>query len=380
MSETDSRGASGTGNESAGALLPRIYGDEAGNTGPELLDPNQPVFALAFTDLTPDEARSVLATIDTAASEVHVADLLRRKGGATRLQRFFDHPLMTPSRVRTYVTHKEHMVVTKIVDLLIENVAHGLDFDLYRDGLNIVLGNRIYAVLHELVDAPGRLAFLRSFVAMVRRPDDTTIETFYRQAADLRQAIDPQHHEVCDEFFVPLFFSQGIVRDVLDGSRNDRYTLDPIIPSTFVLAYEWAKKYPQGLKLIHDDAKTLRLKEPELRVFMSERLAGVEVGYDERQHPAQLPIRELAFASSHSEPSIQVADVVAGLTMRAFAARARGKTGAAVDQLIALSPQRFVTGGIWPTDDFTPEALDLKSHGGMHPINAYPALLADPDG
>ncbi len=380
MSDTESPGSSATHSERTSDPVPLVYGDEAGNTGPELLDPNQPVFALAFTDLTPDEARSVLATIDTAASEVHVADLLRRKGGATRLHQFFDHPLVTPSRVRTYVTHKEHMVVTKIVDLLIENVAHSLDFDLYRDGLNIVLGNRIYAVLHELVDAPRRLTFLRSFVALARRTDDATIETFYRQAAELRQAIDPQHHEVCDEFFVPLMFSQAIVRDVFDGSRNDRYTLDPIIPSTFVLAYEWAKKYPQGFKLVHDDAKTLRLKEPELRVFMSERLAGIEVGYDERKHPAQLPIRELAFASSHSEPSIQVADVVAGLTMRAFAARAQGKTGAAVDQLIALSPQRFLAGGIWPTDDFTPKALGLKSHRGMHPINAYPALLADPDG
>jgi hypothetical protein len=380
MSDTKSPGASGTDNESTGEPLPLVYGDEAGNTGPELLDPHQPVFALAFTDLTRDEARSVLATIDTAASEVHLAELLRRRGSPTRLQKFFDHPLMTPSRMRTYVTHKEHMVVTKIVDLLIENVAHSLDFDLYRDGLNIVLGNRIYAVLHELVDAPRRLAFLRSFVAMVRRADDTTIEAFYRQAAELRQAIDPQHHEVCDEFFVPLFFSQSIVRDVFDGRRNDKYTLDPIISNTFVLAYEWAKKYSHGFKLIHDDAKTLRLKEPELRTFMSERLAGVEVGYDQRKHPAQLPIRDLAFAPSHSEPSIQVADVVAGLTMRAFAARAQGKTGTAVDQLVALSPQRFLTGGIWPTDDFTPEALGMKFQGGVHPINASPALLADPDG
>jgi hypothetical protein len=380
MPDTESPEAPGTDDKSTGDPLPVVYGDEAGNTGPELLDPNQPVFALAFTDLTRDEAQSVLATIDTAASEVHVADLLRREGGATRLRKFFDHPLMTRSRVRTNVTHKEHMVVTKIVDLLIENVAHSLDFDLYRDGLNIVLGNRIYAVLHELVDTPRRLAFLRSFVAMARRPDDTTIETFYREAAELRQAIDPRHHEVCDEFFVPLFFSQGIVRKVFDGSRNDRYTLDPIIPTAFVLAYEWAQTHPQGFKLIHDDAKTLRLKEPELRLFMSERLAGVEVGYDERKHPARLPIRELAFATSHSEPSIQVADVVAGVTMRAFAARAQGRTGAAVDSLIALSPQRFLTGGIWPTDDFTPEALGMKFQGGVHPINAYPALLADPDG
>lgn len=60
--------------------LRNYYGDEAGNTGPDLLDAAQPVFALAFTDFTREEATELLSTVSTKADEVHLADMLRRKG------------------------------------------------------------------------------------------------------------------------------------------------------------------------------------------------------------------------------------------------------------------------------------------------------------
>ncbi|MCR5883724.1 DUF3800 domain-containing protein [Rhizobacter sp. J219] len=354
-----------------------VYGDEAGNTGPELLDPQQPVFVLAFTDYAVGEAQTLLSTIATNAAEVHLTALLRRRSGLARLAQFFSHPLMEPSRVRTFVINKEYMVVTKVVDLLIENVAHEMNFDLYQDGLNIVMANRIYAVLHELVGPEQRLAFLRSFVSMVRQASDSNIAGFYQQLGLLTSAIPSIHREVCDEFLLPLDFSRTIVRDVLDGESNDKYTLDPIIPSTFSLAYEWAKRHPNGFALVHDEAKTLRLKEHQLRLFMDSRLSGIEVGYDERKHPAQLPIRDIRFAASHEEPSIQVADVVAGVTMRAFAKRVDGSQRAEEDEFSSFHLQRFLAGGIWPTDDYTPEDLGMRYQGGLHPVDAYSSILGE---
>lgn len=354
--------------------LRTIYGDEAGNTGPDLLDAAQPVFALAFTDFTREEADELLMTVGTKANEVHLADLLRRKGGVARLRPLFDHPAMQGDRVRCYVVNKEHMVVTKIVDLLIENVAHSVGFDLYRDGLNIVLGNRMYAALRELVTPERRKEFLMSFATMVRAPSAANTRQFYATATLLFQAIEPQYHAACEDFVVPILASETIVGSVIE--QNDKFTLDPIIPSAFSLAYEWAKKYPEGLSLVHDDAKTLKIKETDFRLFMSERLEGIDVGYDVRRHPARLPIREISFASSADEPAIQIADVVAGVMMRAFAARV-GNAAAAriVEELDTLRPVRFLAGGIWPLDEYTPEDVDLKFEGGIHPIDGYSSLL-----
>ncbi|KGE79925.1 hypothetical protein LW14_26200 [Rhizobium sp. H41] len=62
---------------------PRLIScDEAGYTGPKLLDDNQPYFAYAAIDLTPDEARKIVS--DTRAKH-HIqapelkASLLRKR-------------------------------------------------------------------------------------------------------------------------------------------------------------------------------------------------------------------------------------------------------------------------------------------------------------
>lgn len=355
--------------------LRTIYGDEAGNTGPDLLDAAQPVFALAFTDFTREEATELLSTVSTKADEVHLADMLRRKGGVARLRPLFDHPAMQGDRTRCYVVNKEHMIVTKIIDLLVENVAHRAGFDLYRDGLNIVLGNRMYAALHALVGPEQRREFLLSFANMVRMPSTANTQRFYESAKLLLQRIEPQYREACEDFFVPIFASEAIAGDIIQ--QNDKYTFDPIIPSAFSLAYEWSRKYPDGLALVHDDAKTLKTKEADFRLFMSERLEGLEVGYDSRRHPARLPIREISFASSTDEPAIQIADVVAGVTMRAFAARVGNRAAVRIaEDLDDLQPARFLAGGIWPLDEYTADEVGVKYEGGIHPVNVYSELLS----
>lgn len=224
--------------------LQLIYGDEAGNTGPALLDPAQPIFTYAMTDLTPDEARDALACLGLNAAEVHSTALFRRKGGIDRLARFFAHSAVQPARVGVFVIHKKHMVVTKMIDLLVENLAHR------------------------------------------------------------------------------------------EGKRDD------------------------------------------LELFMREDLEGIEIGYDRRRHPARLPIRELIFCSSEDEPSIQVADIVAGVVTRygaPFAGLAAGK--ARSDELLQLNPDSFMVGNVWPTLDVTPNQIGTRHDGGTHPVNAYSELL-----
>lgn len=121
--------------------LPVLYGDEAGNTGPNLLDPDQPTFAHAITDLQAGDAAEALACLELNSAEIHSTSLFRRKGGIGRLVRFFDHPVIRPERVSVFLIHKKHMVITKMIDLLVETLAHRDGVDLYKDGANIALGN-----------------------------------------------------------------------------------------------------------------------------------------------------------------------------------------------------------------------------------------------
>lgn len=354
--------------------LPILYGDEAGNTGPFLLDADQPTFAYAVTDLQPGEAAEALACLELNSAEVHSTSLFRRKGGMDRLVRFFQYPAVSPDRMSVFLIHKKHMVVTKMIDLLVENLAHRDGVDLYQDGANIALGNYASMMIESFLSTAQQAQLLGSFVEMFKHQTQETVDAFYEIVGDTMRGLPSKQEELFATFMAPIFMSHTIISDVFRG--NDKFTLDPIVPSLFSLAYHWSKKYPGGFVMKADEAKTLALKRDEIALFMAQHLEGITVGYDRRKHPARLPIRELIFCKSHIEPSIQVADIVAGVVTRyvaPFAGLLSGKKRS--DELAQFNPESFLIGSVWPSRDMTPQTLGTNHEGGLHPVNVYPNLL-----
>lgn len=351
-----------------------LFGDEAGNTGPTLLDAAQPVFTYAITDLSREEAADVLATLKVNATEAHSTSLFRRKNVIERLEPFFAHPAIGPDRVSVYVIHKKHMLVSKIIDLLVESLAYRDGVDLYEDGANIAMANLATQLIESFLDHRQQQHLLGGFVQMLKAPSPDTVDKFYQSVHQTLHELPINCRPVFDIFMLPIVLSEEIIFDVL--RHNDKFTLDPIVPSLFSLAYHWGKKYPEGFILRTDEAKTLARKQEDLEMFMAEHLEGVAVGYDRRRHPARLPIRKIEFCASESEPSIQIADIVAGVVMR-YGAPFAGLTGGRErsDQLAQFEPDRFMAGNVWPTADITPDQLGTKYEGGIHPVNAYPDLL-----
>lgn len=111
---------------------------------------------------------------------------------------------MQGDRTRCYVVNKEHMIVTKIIDLLVENVAHRAGFDLYRDGLNIVLGIYVRGP-PRTCRLEQRREFLRlspTWFGCLRQP---TRRAFTSLQGCCFSSTQPQYREACEDFFVPIF-------------------------------------------------------------------------------------------------------------------------------------------------------------------------------
>lgn len=80
---------------------PVVYFDEAGNTGAQLLDPEQPVFTLASVDFTDEECEQLLAIVRTPqATDAKFTALRKSASGQARLLNFIRSPLLTPSRAK----------------------------------------------------------------------------------------------------------------------------------------------------------------------------------------------------------------------------------------------------------------------------------------
>lgn len=79
---------------------PKIYFDEAGNTGSNLLDPEQPFFVLASTNFSDDEVNELVNIFETNSEELHFLNLRKSPKHQAKLLEFFNHDLITTATVK----------------------------------------------------------------------------------------------------------------------------------------------------------------------------------------------------------------------------------------------------------------------------------------
>src|SRR5690606_14024223 len=155
----------------------------------------------------------------------------RRRGGIVRLARFFAHPSVQPSRVSVFVIHKKHMVVTKMIDLLVENLAHRDGIDLYKDGGNIAMGNLATMMIESFLPPESQARLLNTFIQVLKLPSEESVAERYAGVHQTMRELPARKRRLFEDFMIPIAASRRIIFDVLDG--NDKFSLDPIIPSVF---------------------------------------------------------------------------------------------------------------------------------------------------
>lgn len=318
--------------------------DEAGQTGENLLDSMQPIFALASVDLDEGEALELLGTW---RGEAHFVTAKRSRIGRARVVRLLD--TLPKHRVKVVAVHKPFMVTAKIIDELYEPILHTSGIDAYADGSLIALANVWHFTCDPCV-GPGVLPDLhRLFVDAIRERSREAMEAFYACIGDAvvnARCEVPAMREIwlnSAERFAELLEQQQLP------------LLEPGVPAAQALVYEWAKAHPDGFEVRHDRRNQL-----------DDWIAHLSTFYDQNKPPAEftfpngvtirLPVPVASFESADSDqhPSIQVADIVASAV--SFVLRPQ-KPGTAAEQfaaeLTATPMLDFVASelSIWPNQD-----------------------------
>jgi hypothetical protein len=147
-----------------GLMNAQVGFDESGNTGQDLLNLAQPVYALASVHLPETEARELLRGGD---GEPHFVKCKRSSRGRAQIMEILTSPAFTPASVKVSVMHKSFMLTSKLVDLLIEPVLRSFGVDMYSNGAHLATSNLLHTIWP--VFAPKAFAELQSkFVAMFR--------------------------------------------------------------------------------------------------------------------------------------------------------------------------------------------------------------------
>lgn len=353
--------------------VPTIFLDESGNTGANLFDKQQPFFTMAGVNFSQREAERLLALVDSKSTkEVHFSVLKRRPSGQDAVVRMLKHSLIERANVKVCVIQKPFMITTKIVDVLIEDMAFETGFDLYENGANIALSNMLHYCLPAFCGEANVEVMQQRFIDMVKKRDAESISSFYESVETLKT-------NCSNEGFLSDLNLILATRRFIDGAlaNVDRTTLDPLIPTLFNQFVEWGKEYPKGFHVIHDESKTLGSERQIFEDFMAQYSGEeMELGYDRRKFNLPLKGKSLSFGTSHAHPQLQVADVVASAVSYWANGVARGETDDVFfKKLDQLNLRKLIINLIWPSLDVTPESLGTVHDGGTNAANGSAYFL-----
>ncbi len=333
-------------------LLPVVYADESSNSGQNLLDPDQPVFALAGVHLSDELSASIVdevrSQLPPTQGEPKYGSLARSSRGRRALKRVFEG--LPEGSVRSYLLDKRFMVITKLVDVLVEPLADA-------DGLNLYerQGGRALAELLRmgglaLGDAAAFHQMLQAFVDWVRQRVAT--DDLFTAITAYKVSIPEKHMD-----FASWIEVLECCRDVADATAVDLATgeqrdiLDPAVPALYCLCTSFGEAVGR-FRLVHDTSKVIDRNAMLLR--MAHLLPDLA-------RPGRFndpfPAVQIDFADSTSHPQLQVADWAAG-AVRQWAAHLAVGGGDRFSEELADVVQPWVVGAVWPTG-----TVDLHASG-----------------
>lgn len=308
----------------------KIFFDESGFTGDDLLNPEQPYFCVASSIIGDDEASDLLRHCFPRyrANEFKFTAIWRRESHRAGLREFARALPKLSERVFVWIIDKRFCLLTKMVDYLVEPLAYGSGFDFYKDGwaqryLNTVHQDILRYGSEELYSAtvtvwdrlarypsPESLAavknFLRTESLRVSPPIDNLYKLLHRGAE---------------------YFEAGN-KNIEDFRDTNEIQLTSVLTSVI----HWRQRRSEAFEIAHDASSNF-FKQRDLWS------AATRNDLSPREHllgdgsTVQFPLRVQSTNAVFSENSaaIQLCDVMAGL----FAKAARGFEGRPIDSFMA---------------------------------------------
>lgn len=285
-----------------------IYFDEAGYTGSDLTNSEQPYFALASIRMTDDDVIRMKKDIGYYewGKELHFIKMYKNFQGRAMLDKIFNHPLIDDNHVLPSFAHKRYCVYAHIVNILVETMYYNQGVNLYEGAKNLILANGLYyfATLHPNKDLVTE--FENCFVTMVREPSVESIANFYRTTDKLRYNADTK-----DGFFDMLSEIPPTIQYIKEALTNKKFYIDLTIPLFSVSIQEWYKRTGVKDNVLFDSSEPFFANREFMEQLRDMEIEETLVGYGKEKHIYPLPVGNMEIAKSHVEFGIQLADVFA---------------------------------------------------------------------
>jgi hypothetical protein len=283
------------------------YFDESANSGENLLDLDQPVFALAAVCLNAADAAVLLQSMQSRlphrSGEPKYSKLAKNPAGRAAVLSALES---LPAGVAfVFLAHKRFMIVSKMIDLLVVELAHPDGYDMYADGSAVALANLAYLTWPTLGDADAFANMLDAFVEALRPSRPTSLDDFFDAVTAYRATTRDGLGGHVDLLTAARGHAEALVRAIASKQVTD--SLDPALPCLVSLCRGVAETIGT-FHLVHDHSKIVAKHTPQL--LNLDALPPVTPNLPS----TKLPVADITFADSATTPQLQVADWVAGAT------------------------------------------------------------------
>jgi len=332
--------------------LPVVYADETHNTGENLLDDDQPVFAVGGVHLADDLVLEVVERVKRTrprgAGEPKYQTLSRRPVSRELLLSVLSE--LPNGAAKVVIANKRYMTICKIIDLMAEPMMYEAGYNMLADGSAKSLANLVFFFGPRPGNTDMFDAMLHAFIN-VMRTGLAGVERYASATESYLATLPPEERE--DFRFALLPSKPMLVRLVaerVNGSHLD--TLDPAMPTVVVLCDAFHAQLGP-FDLVHDESKVIERGVPLL--LNMDKLPDPR---DPANKSPTSPAKTIKLAESKDIPQLQIVDWIAG------AARDLGMS--------YLDPPRktmsddweklvksWIVGDIWPNFAWLSENLNL---------------------
>jgi hypothetical protein len=298
----------------ARTMTQKIYFDESGFTGNNLLSPDQRYFAYASVACDDAEAETfvneLIKKYGIQGGELKGSKLIRfnkgRKAIDEILVRFGD-------RLKISISEKKFALACKFHEYIFEPCYSEANSLFYGIGFHRFIANILY--VEFVARGAGAEQIFEEFEELIRNKDESKLESIFSSSAH------PKNSQILRQVREFAQYRADDIRRELESLGDTgvgKWALDLTSSALFTLLANWGTIYP-SITAICDPSKPLQENQGVFNAMVNREDEQIFSELMGERHPITFNLSEpLVFADSKVTHGIQIADVAAAAAVYAF--------------------------------------------------------------
>ncbi|WP_316848941.1 DUF3800 domain-containing protein [Pedobacter agri] len=285
-----------------------IYFDESGFTGYNFLDPHQPMFAIASTDIEPKISEEILkASFPKYRGKEFKFSNIVNSSNELGLVKFGE--LMKPFKTNCFffIIDKKFVTLLKIVDFLIEPSITKAGFDFYADGFCRKFANYLFIAFTVISDKKIYAELIKFYQDFSRKPSNIALKVLTANLINLQKQVGPEVSVLFDQLISgSLILDDHINMDTFKSSNDLKLT------SMLATVSWWRTYHTEDFAVIHDNSSNFMRQKAMWDAITNPSVPEFQFPLPDGYVPYPLRVKNTTGVESENNYSVKLCDVLAG--------------------------------------------------------------------